>query len=70
MLTAMERREILKILAAYAPIRNRIQDKPRVHVNAPQPRTARLKRIPWRERINAVKEIHEMVLRELANGKA
>jgi hypothetical protein len=51
MLTASERAQVLKVLEAYAPIRALIADPPRVPRNAPQPRTASLRRLPLAERI-------------------
>jgi hypothetical protein len=66
MLTASEQKQIQQILAAYAPIREKVcKDAPRKRQNAPQPRTAPMRRIPWRKRITDVKHIHEMILREL-----
>jgi hypothetical protein len=49
MLSAAQRKQILKNFAAYAPVRATLKDPPR-HKQAPQPRTARLARVPLEKR--------------------
>jgi hypothetical protein len=68
MLTAAQRKRVRKILAAYAPIRATLKDPPRHRQNAPQPKTARMRRIPFSEKIRAEKRASIIKARALANN--